>query len=97
MSNESKEMTEIRKFRQERDIATKNMSIDEKINYLFIKGENAKAKLNVDSCSEYIIPITKNKTDHDYLCSIPGFVDSVIEASKEDRSKCTRYKKGEKW
>jgi len=32
-----------------------------------------------------------------YLNSIPGFVDSVIEASKEDRSKCTRYKKGEKW
>ena len=32
-----------------------------------------------------------------YLNSIPGFVDSVIEASKEDRSKCTRYEKGERW
>ena len=32
-----------------------------------------------------------------YLNSIPGFVDSVIKARKEDRSKCTRYKKGEKW
>ena len=32
-----------------------------------------------------------------YLNSIPGFIDSVMEAEKEDRSKCTRYKKGEKW
>ena len=32
-----------------------------------------------------------------YLNSIPGYVDSVNEALKEDRSKCTVYKKGEKW
>ena len=32
-----------------------------------------------------------------YLNSIPGFVDSVNEARNEDRSKCTRYKKGERW
>ncbi len=32
-----------------------------------------------------------------YLNSIPGYVDSVKEALKEDRSKCTVYKKGERW
>ena len=32
-----------------------------------------------------------------YLNSIPGYVDSVHEALKEDRSKCTVYKKGERW
>ena len=32
-----------------------------------------------------------------YLNSIPGFVESVIEASKEDRSGCKIYKKGEEW
>ena len=32
-----------------------------------------------------------------YLNSIPGYVDSVNEALKENRSKCTVYKKGEKW
>lgn len=32
-----------------------------------------------------------------YLNSIPGYVDSVHEALTEDKSKCTVYKKGEKW
>ncbi len=32
-----------------------------------------------------------------YLNSIPGYVDSVNETLKEDRSKCSVYKKGEKW
>ncbi len=32
-----------------------------------------------------------------YLNSIPGYVDSIKEASKEDRTKCSIYKKGEKW
>ncbi|MBQ8472520.1 MAG: type II toxin-antitoxin system Phd/YefM family antitoxin [Bacilli bacterium] len=32
-----------------------------------------------------------------YLNSIPGYVDSVKEALEEDRSKCSVYKKGEKW
>lgn len=32
-----------------------------------------------------------------YLTSIPGYVDSVKEAFREDKSKCSIYKKGEKW
>ena len=32
-----------------------------------------------------------------YLNSIPGYVDSVKEALEEDISKCSVYKKGEKW
>ena len=32
-----------------------------------------------------------------YLNSIPGYVESVEEALQEDRSKCSVYKKGEKW
>lgn len=32
-----------------------------------------------------------------YLNSIPGYVDSALEALKEDRSKCSVYEKGEKW
>ncbi len=32
-----------------------------------------------------------------YLNSIPGYVYSVNEALKEDKSKCSVYKKGEKW
>lgn len=32
-----------------------------------------------------------------YLNSIPGYVDTVKEALEEDRSKCSVYKKGEKW
>lgn len=32
-----------------------------------------------------------------YLNSIPGYVDSVNEALKKDKSKCSVYKKGEKW
>lgn len=32
-----------------------------------------------------------------YLNSIPGFVQSVIEASKEDKSKCARFIAGEEW
>ena len=32
-----------------------------------------------------------------YLNSIPGYVDSVNKALKEDRSKCSVYEKGEKW
>ena len=32
-----------------------------------------------------------------YLNSIPGYVDSVNAALKEDRSKCSVYHKGEKW
>ena len=30
-----------------------------------------------------------------YLNSIPGYVDSVNDALKEDKSKCSVYKKGE--
>lgn len=32
-----------------------------------------------------------------YLNSIPGFVDSINEARKEDKSKCSIYNKDEKW
>lgn len=32
-----------------------------------------------------------------FLNSIPGFVDSIEEARKEDRSECSVYKKGEEW
>lgn len=32
-----------------------------------------------------------------YLTSIPGYVDSVNEALQDDKSKCSIYKKGEKW
>lgn len=32
-----------------------------------------------------------------YLNSIPGYVDSVNEALKEDKTKCSVYKKGEEW
>lgn len=32
-----------------------------------------------------------------YLNSIPGYVDSVDEALKDDKSKCSVYKKGKKW
>ena len=32
-----------------------------------------------------------------YLNSIPGYVDSVNEALKENRNQCSVYKKGEKW
>ena len=32
-----------------------------------------------------------------YLNSIPGYVDSVNEALKDDKSMCSVYKKGEKW
>ena len=32
-----------------------------------------------------------------YLNSIPGYVEAVNDALKEDRSKCSIYKKGEKW
>lgn len=32
-----------------------------------------------------------------YLNSIPGYVESVEEALKEDRSKCSVYQKGQEW
>ena len=32
-----------------------------------------------------------------YLNSIPGYVDSVNEALKENMSKCSVYEKGEEW
>src|SRR5574344_1529005 len=32
-----------------------------------------------------------------YLNSIPGFVDSVNNARKENKKNCTKYTKGEKW
>lgn len=32
-----------------------------------------------------------------YLNSIPGFVDSINDARKEDKNNCAVYKKGEKW
>ena len=32
-----------------------------------------------------------------YLNSIPGFVDSINDARKEDKNNCNVYKKGEKW
>lgn len=32
-----------------------------------------------------------------YLNSIPGFVESIHEARKEDKNKCSVYKKGEEW
>ena len=32
-----------------------------------------------------------------YLNSIPGFVDSINDARKEDKNNCTVYKKGEEW
>ena len=32
-----------------------------------------------------------------YLNSIPGYVDSVMEALNEDENECSVYKKGEEW
>ena len=32
-----------------------------------------------------------------YLNSIPGYVESVEKALKEDKNKCSVYKKGEEW
>ena len=32
-----------------------------------------------------------------YLNSIPGFVDSIEEARKDNKSECSVYKKGEEW
>ena len=32
-----------------------------------------------------------------YLNSIPGFIESINEARKEDKSKCSTYNKGEEW
>lgn len=32
-----------------------------------------------------------------YLNSLPGFVESIEEARKDDKSKCTIYQVGEKW
>ena len=32
-----------------------------------------------------------------YLNSIPGFVESINDARKEDKNNCTVYKKGEEW
>ncbi len=32
-----------------------------------------------------------------YLNSIPGLVEAINEGRKEDKSKCTIYKKGEEW
>ncbi len=32
-----------------------------------------------------------------YLNSIPGYVESVEKALKEDKTKCSVYKRGEKW
>ena len=32
-----------------------------------------------------------------FLNSVPGFVDSIEEARKEDKTKCSVYKKGEEW
>ena len=32
-----------------------------------------------------------------YLNSIPDYVESVEEALKEDKSKCSVYEKGEEW
>ena len=32
-----------------------------------------------------------------YLNSIPGFIESINEVRKEDKSKCSTYNKGEEW
>lgn len=32
-----------------------------------------------------------------YLNSIPGFVESIEEARKEDKNKCSTYDKDEQW
>ena len=32
-----------------------------------------------------------------FLNSIPGFVDSIEEARKDDKAKCSVYQKGEEW
>lgn len=32
-----------------------------------------------------------------FLNSIPGFIDSIEEARKEDKKTCSVYKKGEEW
>ena len=32
-----------------------------------------------------------------FLNSIPGFVDSIEEARKEDKTNCNVYQKGEEW
>ena len=45
--NESKAMLEIREIRNKNAEETKNMSIKEKIDYLFQKGENARKNLDL--------------------------------------------------
>ena len=58
------------------------------INIINNKGENA------------ILLSERDRRDIEetiYLNSIPGFVDSINEARKEDKSECNVYKKGEKW
>lgn len=32
-----------------------------------------------------------------YLNSIPGFIDSIEEARKDDKAKCSIYNKNEEW
>lgn len=52
---ESKSMLEIRKIRDKNAEETKSMTITEKIDYLFKKGEKARENLNLKPTAEYDI------------------------------------------
>lgn len=60
-----------------------------------------KVRYNVDKWGDDSVLISgsdwRDIEETIYLNSIPGYVDSVKEALEEDRSKCSVYKKGEKW
>ena len=58
------------------------------INIINNKGENAILLSESD---------WRNIEETIYLHSIPGLVNSIEEAKKEDRKKCSIYTKGEKW
>lgn len=58
------------------------------INIINNKGENAILLSESD---------WKDIEETIFLNSIPGFVDSIEEARKEDKTKCSVYKKGEEW
>lgn len=58
------------------------------INIINSKGDNAVLISESD---------WKNLEETIFLNSIPGYVESLKEASKDDKKKCSVYKKGEKW
>lgn len=58
------------------------------VNIINNKGENAILLSEND---------WRNIEETIYLNSIPGFVDSIEEARKDDKNKCAIYNKDEEW